>query len=71
MGVAMQNLLLTLAALACPIGMGLMMLLMARQSRSRPPTAPSGGAEQELARLRAEVADLQAERSDMPEAGRG
>ncbi|MFI7676327.1 hypothetical protein [Actinophytocola sp. NPDC049390] len=71
MGVAMQNLLLTLAALACPIGMGLMMLLMARQSRSRPPTAPSSGAEQELARLHAEVADLKTDRAQAPEVGRG
>lgn len=68
----MQNLLLTLAALACPIGMGLMMLLMVRQSRSRPPGAQSGGdAEQELARLRSEVSDLKAERVHMVEPGRG
>jgi hypothetical protein len=54
----MQYLLLGLAALACPIGMGLMMLMTARGMRSGGPRAADPAARRELAGLRAEVALL-------------
>jgi len=57
----MQNLLLGLAALACPIGMGLMMPLMARRRRS-PTDSPPNPAAQQIADLRAEIAQLKADR---------
>jgi hypothetical protein len=68
----MQNLLLGAAALACPIGMGLMMLLMARGTRKRtadPPPDPAAAAE--IAQLRVEVAQLKAEQSPIMEPHRG
>ena len=60
----MQNLLLgVIGVLACPIGMGLMMLLMARGTRSRAvDSAPDPAAAQQIADLRAEVAQLKAGR---------
>lgn len=62
-GGAVQNLLLGLAALACPIGMGLMMWMMVRGTRSRGPDAqPNADAGQQVAQLRAEVEQLKAER---------
>lgn len=57
----MQNLLLSLAVLACPIGMGVM---MARGKRSDSADSPAdASAQQELTRLRAEVEQLKAERA--------
>jgi len=68
----MQNLLLGVATLACPIGMGLMMLLMACGARSRTATSPSDAAEvAEIAQLRSEVAQLEAERSPAVQPHRG
>jgi hypothetical protein len=58
----MQYLLLGLAALACPIGMGLMMLMMARGMRSGDGGAADPAARREVAGPRAEVALLQAGR---------
>jgi hypothetical protein len=61
----MEGLLLTIAVLACPIGMGVMMLLMMR-GRHRYPTEgepPGPSAQEELAELRAEVERLKADRS--------
>jgi hypothetical protein len=52
----MQQFLYILPALICPLGMGLMMWFMMR-GRGHGTTA-DGPAEQELARLRAEVAAL-------------
>lgn len=68
----MQNLLLGLAALACPIGMGLMMLLMGRGRRSGG-VAPEGdaGAQHEVAGLRAEVEQLRTEQHGTPRVLRG
>ncbi|MET7714478.1 hypothetical protein [Streptomyces sp. NPDC005407] len=61
----MNNLLYILPALACPVGMGLMMWLMMRGKRpaaDQPPhTTPTTAQEQELARLRKEVDALRDE----------
>lgn len=55
----MQSLLLGLAALACPIGMGLMMFMMGRGRRTN---AAEDGQEQ-VAQLRAEIEQLKADRA--------
>lgn len=62
----MDQLLYLLPALACPIGMGLMMWFMTRSRHSttagQPPhTTPTAEQEQELTRLRKEVAALRGE----------
>lgn len=51
----MEQLLLVVAVLACPVGMGLMMWFMMR-GRSEQPATPDQ--EQELARLRAQIEAL-------------
>ncbi len=51
----MEQLLLVVAVLACPVGMGLMMWFMMRGRREQPATP---GQEQELARLRAQIEAL-------------
>lgn len=53
----------SLALLACPIGMGLMMWLMMRGQRKDQPKA-SHGQEAEIVRLRAEVDQLRAAERD-------
>lgn len=59
----MEVLLLGLLALACPVGMGVMMWMMMRGSRAHE-TGSQGdqSAAQEVARLRAEVDQLRAAR---------
>ena len=52
----MTGLLSSIALLACPVGMGVMMLVMARGGKRR--DAAGGGNGNELARLRAEQAAL-------------
>ncbi|GAB2956483.1 hypothetical protein GCM10023080_014650 [Streptomyces pseudoechinosporeus] len=62
----MENLLYLLPALACPVGMGLMMWFMMRGKRpadGRPHTAPTTAQQQELARLRKEVEALRGEQT--------
>lgn len=60
----MEALLLGLAALACPVGMGLMMWMMMRGSKGQGNAAPSDtAAANEVARLRAEIDQLRAARS--------
>ncbi|KRE60533.1 hypothetical protein ASG92_21510 [Arthrobacter sp. Soil736] len=55
----MEQFLLFLPALACPVGMGLMMWLMMRgHGRGGQPATPDQ--EQELARLRSEIEALRA-----------
>ena len=60
----MQSALLSLAVLACPVGMGLMMVMMMRGGRSGKSGAPSSN-EQELSALRSEVERLKADRAPM------
>jgi hypothetical protein len=52
----METLLYGLAVLACPVGMGVMMWMMARGNHS-------GSESQEVAQLRAEVEQLKADRA--------
>ncbi len=56
----MEALLLGLAVLACPVGMGVMMWFMMRGSGSQ--QSGSQGDQAEVARLRAEVDQLRASR---------
>jgi flagellar basal body rod protein FlgF len=63
----MSEVLYTLALLACPVGMGLMMWLMMRGKKSdHDGMAPSSnsGANVELTKLRAEVDQLRASQRD-------
>lgn len=67
----MSQLLYILPALACPVGMGLMMWFMMRSKRpsttAQPPhTAPTAEQEQELRRLRKEVDALRGELPTKP-----
>jgi hypothetical protein len=59
----MSDLIYLLAVLACPIGMGVMMLLMMRGNHGHK-VEPSS--DDEVARLRAEVEQFRAERSADP-----
>jgi hypothetical protein len=58
----MQSVLLGLAALACPVGMGLMMWLMMR-GHGQGATSAGGATSQQVDELRAEIERLKAERS--------
>ncbi|CAM4339925.1 hypothetical protein NONI108955_21690 [Nocardia ninae] len=62
----MESLLVTLAVLACPVGMGLMMWFMMRGpgTRTHDDRAHDDPAKQELARMRAEIEQLKAERRE-------
>jgi cytochrome c-type biogenesis protein CcmH/NrfF len=60
----MDKILYFLPALACPIGMGVMMWLMMRSRGQQPDQAPPSAQEQELARLRSEIAALRDDQSD-------
>jgi hypothetical protein len=57
----METLLYGLAILACPVGMGLMMWMMARGNRSG--GGDSGGGGEHVAQLRAEIEQLKADRA--------
>lgn len=57
----MQQLLYVLPALACPVGMGVMMWMMMRPKKDQA-TPPPTVQEQELARLRNEIAALRDDR---------
>lgn len=59
----MSEALLTLAVLACPVGMGLMMWFMMRGNKTSSPPAPSTS-DAELTQLRAEVDQLRAGQRD-------
>lgn len=60
----MASLLYTLAVLACPVGMGLMMYMMMRRQRSGSAAPVSTSADfSEVAALRAEIEALKAERA--------
>jgi cytochrome c-type biogenesis protein CcmH/NrfF len=70
----MDQLLYVLPALACPVGMGLMMWFMRsrRSDADQPPhTAPTTEQEQELARLRKEVEALREEQTTKTDLHKG
>ncbi|MGH3860096.1 hypothetical protein [Actinokineospora sp.] len=56
----MQSLFLVLAAVACPVGMGLMMWMM---MRGRNQGSGDSGGQRQVARLREEIEELKAERT--------
>jgi hypothetical protein len=58
----MQSVLLGLAALVCPVGMGLMMWLMMR-GHDPSATSTAGATSQQVDELRAEIERLKAERA--------
>ncbi len=61
----MSSLLYTVAVLACPVSMGLMMFMMMRGQRNDSPAPASGAAERsEVEALRAEIEALKAQRTD-------
>ncbi|MGY4544426.1 hypothetical protein ACVWY0_004371 [Arthrobacter sp. UYNi723] len=60
----MNQVLFSLALLACPVGMGLMMWFMMRGRKDSPPSSPPAATDAELARLRAEVDQLRAAQRD-------
>jgi hypothetical protein len=60
----MESVLLGIAVLACPVGMGLMMWLMGRrQGKGADQTVASAGGQQQVEQLRAEIEQLKAERA--------
>lgn len=59
----MSSLLWSLAVLACPIGMGLMMWMMSRGHSASPGSATDAAARDEVAALRAEIQQLKTERA--------
>jgi hypothetical protein len=61
-----SNLLWSLAVLACPIGMGLMMWMMSRGHSGGPGSAVDASARDEVVQLRAEVQQLTTERAQAP-----
>jgi hypothetical protein len=68
-GVTMQSLLLGVAALACPVGMGLMMWMMMRGQGKDAAAGDDHGSQQEVQALRAEIEQLKAQRADDRTAG--
>ncbi len=59
----MTQIFFSLAVLACPVGMGLMMWFMMRGNKQSPPTAPTATDDPstaDLVRLRAEIDQLEA-----------
>ncbi|WP_043736811.1 MULTISPECIES: hypothetical protein [Nocardia] len=61
----MESLLVTLAVLACPVGMGLMMSYIRGHGMRNPDDTTDGKAtKQEIARMRTEIEQLKAERRD-------
>ncbi len=68
-GVTMQSLLLGVAALACPVGMGLMMWMMMRGQGKDAAAGEDHGSQPEVQALRAEIEQLKAQRADDRTAG--
>jgi hypothetical protein len=60
----MQSLLLGVAALACPVGMGVMMWMMMRDQSNDTAASEHYGGQQEVQALRAEIEELRAQRAD-------
>jgi hypothetical protein len=65
----MQSLLLGVAVLACPAGMGLMMWMMMRGKGNDTAASEDHGSQQEIQALRAEIEQLKAQRADDRTAG--
>lgn len=60
----MESLLIMIAVLACPVGMGAMMWMMRGQgSKAQDSNAGSGEQQKQVEQLRAEVDQLKAERA--------
>lgn len=60
----MQSLLLAVAVMACPVGMGVMMWMMMRSESKDAATSDDYGWQQEVQALRAEVEQLRAQRAN-------
>ena len=60
----MQSLLLAVAVLACPVGMGLMMWMMMRSQSKDTASSEDHGWQQEVHALRAEIERLKAQRAN-------
>jgi nitrogen fixation-related uncharacterized protein len=65
----MQSLLLGVAILACPVGMGLMMWMMMRGQGKDTAASEDHGGQQEVEALRAEIEQLKAQRANDGTAG--
>lgn len=65
----MQSLLVGVAVLACPVGMGLMMWMMMRGQGKDTATSEDHGSQQEVQALRAEIEQLKAQRANDRTAG--
>jgi hypothetical protein len=59
----MQSLLLEVAILACPVGMGLMMWMMMRGQAKDTAAGEDRSSQQEVQALRAEIEQLKAQRA--------
>jgi hypothetical protein len=66
----MQSLLLGVAVLACPVGMGLMMWMMMRGQSKDTAAGEDHSRQQEVQALRAEIEQLKAQRANDRTAGR-
>jgi hypothetical protein len=60
----MQSLLLGVAVLACPVGMGLMMWMMIRGQSKDTAASEDHSSQQEVQELRAEIEQLKAQRAN-------
>jgi len=65
----MQSLLVGVAVLACPVGMGLMMWMMMRGQGKGAAASEDHSSQQEVQALRAEIEQLKAQRADDRTAG--
>jgi hypothetical protein len=66
----MQSLLLGVAVLACPVGMGLMMWMMMRGQSKDTAASEDRGSQQEVQALLAEIEQLKAQRANDRTTGR-
>jgi nitrogen fixation-related uncharacterized protein len=66
----MQSLLLGVAVLACPVGMGLMMWMMMRGQSKDTAASEDRSSQQEVQALRAEIEQLKAQRANDRTTGR-
>jgi len=65
----MQSLLLEVAVLACPVGMGLMMWMMMRGQSKDAASSEDRSSQQEIQALRVEIEKLKAQRANDPTTG--